>query len=187
MKHPKRVLTQPASEKECAPIGLINFSNGRCAEQWTGSSRNGSVSSKQSSQLSSALAHWRVIGSSSTGVPFDFVIGYWRYIIVDGTMSAHASEFADTMCADQVPIGSSASAVWAKEMPSGWIFAKKASWAVRGRERATEIIQGVPFRTVKPELRPDYLHAVRTRSHFVCTLFACGAMTALKPNSTTAC
>jgi hypothetical protein len=56
MKHTKRVLTQPASEKECAPIGLINFSNGRCAEQWTGSSRNGSVSSKQTSQLSSALS-----------------------------------------------------------------------------------------------------------------------------------
>ena len=86
------------------------------------------------------MAHWRVIGSSSTGVPFDFVIAYWRYIIVDCQMSALcATEFADTTCADHVPIGSYASADWATKIPSGSTFAKKALWVVRVRERATTI------------------------------------------------
>ena len=104
-------------------------------------------------------------------------------------MSAlYAAEVADTMCADHVPSGSSASASadWAKEIPSGSTFAKKALWEVRVRERVTNITQDVISRTVNPELRPDYLHAVRTRTEAGSTLFACGAMTALKPNSTTA-
>ena len=72
-------------------------------------------------------------------------------------MSAlYAAEVADTMCADHVPIGSSASAVWAQEIPSGSTFAKKALWEVRVRERATKITQDVISRTVNPELRPDY-------------------------------
>ena len=105
-------------------------------------------------------------------------------------MSAlYAAEIADTKCADHVPIWFFViSADWAKKIPSGSTCAMKASggWAARVRERATTITQDVISRTVNPELRPDYLHAVRTRSEAASTLFACGAMTALKPNSTTA-